>query len=404
MTDAPDVQPPPPLTPGPEPHPGPGPADLGLVMGGGGARAAYQVGFLRCLARRFPELRIPYLTGVSAGAINAVQLANHHGTFLQAVDELSQLWGRLTVEQVFEVSGFSLARNVVRWGRQLLSGGAGPVRARGLVDTAPLHRFLTEVLHAVDGEITGIGYNLAREQLKAVAVSTASYTTGRSIVWFQGEGIEEWERPQRVSRRTTLTVDHVMASTALPLFFPAVKLGPDWYGDGGMRLTAPLSPVLHLGANRIIAVSTRYDRSSEEAEQPAVVGYPPPAQVVGVLMNSVFLDLLDTDALRMETINRLVDRLPPGSRGGLRKVKLFTLRPSRDLGALARDYEPRLPPSFRFMTRGLGTRQTRSSDALSLILFQPDYLNALMELGEEDADARCDALAEFILGEEEEGS
>jgi NTE family protein len=365
-------------------------------MGGGGARAAYQVGFLRCLARRYPHMRIPYLTGVSAGAINAAHLASHHGTFLQAVDELSHLWGDLRVEDIFRVGGISLARNVWRWGAQLLSGGAGHTRIRGLVDTEPLRDFLTEALHAVDGELTGIGYNLDAARLRAVAVSTASYETGQSVTWVQGQDIDEWERPRRIARKTRLTVEHIMASTALPLFFPAVEVEGGWYGDGGMRLTAPLSPVLHLGADRIVAVSTRYDRSSAEAARPVVDGYPPPAQVVGVLMNSIFLDLLDADAVRLERINRLVRRLPPDQRGGLRQIRLLTLRPSRDLGRLARGYEPQLPGSFRFLLRGLGTRDTESPDFLSLILFQPDYLRALMEIGEEDAERRGDEIVEFL--------
>lgn len=373
-----------------------GPRDLGLVMGGGGARAAYQVGFLRCLARRCPDLEIPYITGVSAGAINAALLASHHGSFIQAVDELSGLWANLTVEQVFSASPFFFFQNIIRWGAQLLSGGRSPVRTRGLVDTTPLDRFLSEALHPVDRELTGIAYNLSRDRLKAVAITTASYSTGQSITWVQGNGIEPWTRPGRCARLTKLTLDHVMASTALPLFFPAVELVDGWYGDGGMRQTAPLSPALHLGADRIIAISTRYGRSRAEAEERTVEGYPPPAQVAGVLMNSIFLDLLDADGLRLERINSLVKKLPPGERQGMREVRLLTLRPSRDLGKLARGYEPKLPPAIRFMTRGLGTRNTDSPDALSLILFQPDYLRALMEIGEEDAMNRTDEVLAFL--------
>ncbi|HZD03795.1 MAG TPA: patatin-like phospholipase family protein, partial [Longimicrobiales bacterium] len=316
----------PPLEPLPDANPEPGPGDIGLVMGGGGARAAYQVGFLRCLARHFPELSIPYVTGVSAGAINAALLAAHHGTFLQAVDELSQLWGHLTIENVFRADSPSLARNAFRWVFQLVSGGSARTRVRGLVDTAPLRRYLNDVLHAVDGEITGIRYNLERGRLKAVALSTSSYSTGQSVTWVQGREIREWERPQRRSRNITLSVEHVMASAALPLFFPAVRLGDGWYGDGGIRLTAPLSPALHLGARRIMAISTRYDRSVEEADAPTVAGYPPPAQVVGVLMNAVFLDLLDHDAARLERLNRLLDHLPEDRRMGMHPVRLLVLR------------------------------------------------------------------------------
>jgi NTE family protein len=378
----------------------PGPSDLGLVMGGGGARAAYQVGFLRCVARQFPELHIPYITGVSAGAINAALLASHHGSFLQAVDELSQLWANLTVEDVFKVDTRSLTMNGFRWLRQLASGGmGGPPQVRGLVDTAPLRKYLAEVLHAVNGELTGIQYNLDRGRLKAVAISTSSYSTGQSVTWVQGADITEWTRPQRKALQTVLKVDHVMASSALPLLFPAIKLDDAWYGDGGVRLTAPLSPALHLGARRIMAISTRYHRDAEDAEEPTIPGYPPPAKVVGLLMNSIFLDLLDHDAVRLERLNQLVASVPPEDRDGVRPVKLLTLRPSMDLGKLAYEYESQLPKAFRFFTRGLGTQQTSSPDFLSFVLFQPDYLKKLIEVGQADAEARSEQIADFLQDE-----
>ena len=395
-----------PLTPAASASRDTGPGDLGIVMGGGGAQAAYQVGLLRCLARRFPELSIPYITGVSAGAINAALLASHHGTFLEAVEELTHLWGNLRTAEVFRVDTPSLARNVLRWGKQLVSGGMGGRTdyVRGFVDTQPLREYLTDVLHAVSGEITGIRYNIEQGRLRAVAISTSSYTTGQSVTWVQGKDIEEWERPNRRAFLSVLTVEHVMASAALPMFFPAVQLGNSWYGDGGIRLTAPLSPAIHLGARRIIAVSTRYQRSDGKAGAPAMHGYPPPAQIVGVLMNSVFLDLMDADALRLRTINQLLDHLPGKQKhGSLRNVRLLTLRPSVDLGRLAYEYEPRLPRGFRFLTRGLGTRETESPDFLSLVLFEPDYLRSIMEIGERDAEAKMDALAEFIYGQPARG-
>lgn len=375
---------------------GPRPTGLGLAMGGGGARAAYQVGFLRAVARERPELEIPYLTGVSAGAINAAHLAGHHGTFGQSVEELFHLWAELRIEDVFRVDASALAWNMLRWGVQLVGGGSSPSRTRGLVDTEPLREFLTEALHAVEGELTGIEHNLRHGHLRAVALSTSSYTTGQSVTWVQGADIAEWERPLRTSRNCTLSVDHVMASSALPLFFPAVELSDAWYGDGGMRLAAPLSPALHLGASRILAISTRYGKTPAEELDPQVLGYPPPAQIVGVLMNSIFLDLLDHDALRLERLNDLLEKLEPEERSGLRPIRLLVTRPSRDLGRMAGEFEPQLPRGFRFLTRGLGTRETESPDFLSLVLFQPDYLRALMDVGEADAETRMPEILEFL--------
>jgi len=392
------------LEPVSQASPAHGPPDLGIVMTGGGARAAYQVGFLRCVARRFPELRVPYVTGVSAGAINAALLASHHGTFLQAVRELSELWSNLTTRDVFRTDTRSLAMNALNWVRQLASGGLGvsarglgsPKLVRGLVDTHPLRQYLTEVLHCVDGELTGIQYNLDAGRLQAVAISATSYSTGRSVTWIQGNRVDLWQRPQRMPLLATIKVDHVMASAALPLFFPAVRVDNAWYGDGGIRLVAPLSPAVHLGAKRIIAVSTRFAASEAEAEEEAIQGYPPPAQVMGILLNSIFLDLLDHDAVRLRRLNQLIEELPEERRHDLKEVKLLTLRPSADLGRMAGQFEAQLPRAFRFLTRGLGTKETRSPDFLSLILFQPDYLRALIEMGERDAEARAGEIEAFL--------
>ncbi len=163
-----------------------------------------------------------------------------------------------------------------------------------------------------------------------------------------------------------------------------------------MRLSAPLSPAIHLGAQKILAISTRYSRTVAEAQIPEVTGYPPPAQVMGVLLNSVFLDLLDQDALRLERLNHFLKLVPPEERDGLRPVTLLVLRPSVDLGRLANEFEPQLPKTFRFLTRGLGTRQTKSPDFLSMVLFQPDYINRLIELGDADAEARGEEIDAFI--------
>lgn len=385
--------------PGESSPPSPDRGELALVMGGGGARGAYQVGLLRYLARRYPSLRFPILTGVSAGAVNVAHLAQHTGTFEQAVTALDQLWRSLSPEQVFRVDAPALLTNFLRWAIRLISGGVvTETQTRGLVDTSPLREFLARALGPHHGVLTGIEQNIARGSLRAVALSTTDYSTGQSIVWMQGRNIEEWERPKRRSIATCLTLDHVMGSAALPFFFPAVQIGDSWHGDGGIRLTAPLSPALHLGAHKILAISTRYDRTQAEANRPLVRGYPPPAQVLSVLYNAIFLDLIDQDVLRLEKMNWVLRKLPPNERGGMRVVNILVLRPSRDLGKLSREYESLLPGFFRFLTRGLGTRETASPDILSLLMFQGDYLSRLIELGEQDAEARAEELDAFLFG------
>ncbi len=369
------------------------PSELALVLTGGGARGAYQVGTLRCLARHFPDLQVPIITGVSAGAVNAVHLAAHHGTFPQAVDELTALWQELTTAKVFRTDSPHLGWGVFRWVARLLSGGVLPApEVRGLLDTAPLAEYLGECMAAIEGEITGIDYNLHRGTLKAVAVGAINYTTGQNVVFVQGRNFDMWERPHRKSVQAKLRIDHIMASAALPGFFPAVRIGDQWYGDGGVRLTAPLSPALHLGARRILSISTRAETSQEEGDRPEVTGYPPPAQILGTLTQSVFLDTMDQDVLRLQTMNRLLRRLPPDQRDGMRIVQSVNLRPSIDLSALAREYERHLPGSFRFLTRGLGTRRTGSPDILSLMMFEPEYIRRLIELGDADAEAHLEEI------------
>ncbi len=378
-------------------------SDLALVFSGGGARGAYQVGFLRLLAREFPGTIPGILTGVSAGGINAAVLAAWQDPFAKKVERLSDLWASLHTDDVFRVDLRDLASRTVRWGGKLLSGGKALLpQARSLVDTTPLRELLVRTLDArEDGGIDGIGESIRRGTLSALTLTASSYTTGQSVTWVQTReecNIQGWERrPQRRSVRCEFRVEHVMASCALPFFFPAVKVADEWFGDGGIRLTAPLSPAIHLGARKVIAVSTRYARSRQEADRrPQVVGYPPPAQVAGVLFNAIFLDLLDGDALHLEQINQLLARLPENDRNGLRHIDLLVLRPSEDLGRLANEYEAQLPRAFRFLTRGLGTAETRSNDLLSLVMFQTDYIQRLIEMGEADAEKRLPEIQKFL--------
>jgi len=373
-----------------------GTGELAVVMSGGGARAAYQVGALRWIARRFPGLRLPVLTGVSAGAINAAFLAVHPEELDARVEMLCDLWSNMRVSDVFRVGALGLFSHVVDSGLALVSGGHLRPKHHGMVDTGPLAGFLARVLDAKDGELTGVAHSLERGTLRAVAITAASYTTGRSVTFVQGTDVEPWERADRVSRLCTLRVEHILGSSALPIFFPAIQIENGYYGDGGMRLTAPLAPAVHLGADRILAISTRHVASLAETRMHVLKGYPPPAQIFGDVMSAIFLDQFDGDALRLERINQLLRETPPDKRGGLRPVELLMLRPSCDLGRLANEYEARLPATFRFLTRGLGTQRTRSNDLISLVMFQPDYLRRLLELGEQDAEERAREIEKFL--------
>jgi len=374
-----------------------GNSKLALSMSGGGARAAYQVGLLRCLSKRFPELTFPIITGISAGAINATHLAGFRGPLDEAVENLMGCWCSLTPDQVFRLDSYSLFKNALQWIIRLISGSrSSRSKARGLVDTDPLRKFLYKNLNSTDGSLPNIRKNLNDGWLQALALSTTNYQTGQTITWTQGCELKHWERQNQRSRKTNFTIEHVMASAALPLFFPAVKLEDGWHGDGGIRLYAPLSPAVNLGADKILAISTRYPQSEYEEYSKVVEGYPPPAQIIGVLLNSVFLDLLDQDAARLNKMNDMLNLIPPEERQGRRKIDLFVLRPSIDLGKLAGNFEPNMPPLFRYFLRGQGVKETASPDWLSMILFDREYITALIRQGEKDAMNRIDELEIFL--------
>lgn len=368
-------------------------------MSGGGARAAYQVGVVRYIASKYPELATPILTGVSAGAINAAAIASSGDAFNHAVDGLTRLWQRIRTEDVIDVNPAALSSNVVKWGMRFIGGGTGVNATRGMMDTEPLRRLLLKELctgKSSTDALPGVAARLASGKMNAFAVTTTNYSTGQSITWVEGKGASGWERPFRVGVTSSISVEHIMASAALPFVFPAVQLGNTWHGDGGIRQLAPLSPALHLGADRILAIATRRARTLEYVVPTEPQQYPPLALIGGVLLNSVFLDLVDYDAMNLARVNDLIARVPPEDRGGLRSVGLLVIRPSQDLGRLAREYERDLPGPFRFLTRGWGTRELASPDSLSMLLFEGRYATRLMDLGETDARNRADDIARFI--------
>jgi NTE family protein len=383
----------------------PGPparGDLALVLSGGGARGAYQAGVLRGLAKLLPDLRFPIIAGVSAGAINATFLAAHPGTLDEATEELCRVWYHLQAEDIFRIDPISLARHFTRWAARLASGGMSLVpEVRGLVDTHPLYATIQRSSPTVDGELVGIQRNLERGTLKALALTALNYSTEQTVTWVQAQGFRSWGQPRHRSLPARIRVEHVMASAALPLFFPAVRIGDHWYGDGGIRLSTPLAPALRLGATRILAISPHHEPTQEEGDRPKHEGYPPPAQVLSQLMDAIFLDILDEDVRRLKSINRLLAKLPPEDRGDLRQVDIRTIRPSEGLGKLARAYEPRLPASFRYLTRSLGTKETDTSDFLSFLMFQPDYLQRILEMGEADAETRLEDVRALMEEESE---
>ena len=258
-----------------------------------------------------------------------------------------------------------------------------------------MRRFLHNVLETSDGVLHGVARNLRSGRLSAAGVLTTRYPTAQSVAWVQGREIKPWRNAERCGIPATLTVDHVLASSSLPLVFPAARLADGWHGDGGIRLTAPLSPAVSLGADRIVAISTSVEPGQSEADRPTN-DYPPPATILSVLLEAVFVDMLDSDAAELRRMNRLIDQHPRSQELGLRRVEALVLRPSQDLSVIASEFENELPRSLRYVIRGLGSRETNRSDVIATLLFQPRFIRKMIEIGERDGARRAAEVGAFL--------
>ena len=372
------------------------------MLTGGGARAAYQVGLIKGLAQHFPALRIRIITGASAGAINAAYLAAHRGPLMEKARQLEKMWCELSCDSIYRFDWkmflpfrAALASILPKKSRFTRS------RAHALVDTTPLRNLVCRILDTPHSmPVDGIEENIRSGELTALALMSLDYSTGQTVRWVQGRhDFDPFEGPNRRTVVTQFTVDHVMASAALPFIFPAVRIGHTYYGDGGIRMAAPLSPAVQLGATRIIAMSTGYLRAPEEASKPVVTGYPPAAQILGQLVNAIFIDGIEEDVARMERMNDLLRKMAPHERDGLKPIDLLVLRPSVDLGKLSGEYEHFLPRKLKLLVRAMGVKETESPDFISLLMFEPTFTKKLIDLGEADIASRLPEIRAF-LGED----
>lgn len=364
-----------------------------LVLGGGGARAAFQTGVLCYVGEAFPEASLPIMTGVSAGSINAAHLAADPAPLAERTARLTSYWEELTMDNVFT------PRSLWTLGRSLLRGT--PSAKQTFLDTSPLRHFLARRLPTdADGHLTGVADNLDADRLAGLAISTSNYATLQTVTWLQGCSMADWERPNRLGRRAELSLDHVMASTALPMVFPAVWLGDAWYGDGGLRMLDPLAPAVHMGADRLFVVSTRYERSQQEANRAGrTARYPSLFQMAGILANVLMLDVLEHDAAVLRRINRLVRRLPSQRQSRLRPIDLLIIRPSVNLGALADDYRLEMDGAMGALLSAVEWQNDPQPDWLSMLLFNPGYLQRLLEVGYNDAKRQHDRIEAFFAGD-----
>ena len=379
----------------------------GLLLSGGGARAAYQAGVLRRIVEISPEPdgRIPFeiLVGTSAGALNLAVAAARADSLRSAVDTMCEHWENIRTEKVFSSSTLNIVKNMLRWLLDLTLGGAEnrrEPRARSLVDTAPLGRLMTELLPA-----GAIETHIRSGILDAVAVSATDYDTGALTIFVQARRDRTlWRRYSRVARYDEITPAHVLASCALPILFPAVRIGNTYYGDGSVRNTAPLSPAIHLGARKILAIGVREQVSTpadlapkrDDAQYPSIAG------ISGILLDSIFLDALETDREQMMRINRLLEQIPEGATDArgvrMRPIDFLYLGPSKDLSDIALAHRSEMPRTVRHMLKGLGAAGTAGGELLSYLLFEPGYSRELLALGYEDARAKSAEIQRFLWG------
>ncbi len=379
--------------------------NLGLVLTGGGARAAYQVGVLQAIAEITQAKESPFkvITGVSAGAINGAYLMSRADQFGVAVQGLWELWTHLESERIYRTDPASIASLGSKWLQTVGMGGLfSQKRANHLLSTEPLRELLDQEL-ALD-RIPGF---IKSKTLKGVSFSATNYLTGTAISFYDGdESIEPWVRSTRLGVRTTLTVDHVMASSAIPVFFPPTRIEGALYGDGCIRLTSPVSPAIHLGADRIIAVGIRYFRSHEqtiELNQVLKRDELSIAEIGGVLLNAVFLDSLETDIERLERINKTLSMMTESQRAQmpnpLKPIPIMALRPSQDLGQLAKGTLREFPGLIRFLLRGVGAKEDKGWDLVSYLAFEKAYTEQLVDLGYADTMRKRDEILEFMFGD-----
>lgn len=375
----------------------------GLILSGGGARAAYQVGVLAGIADLLPPGSpnpFPVIVGTSAGAINAVKLASGALHFRIAIHQLTEFWQSFRSHQVLRSDWSGVIHQASRFfGRSLLGFGRNiPV---ALLNSSPLRDLLNDRL-----DLSGIEAAIDAHHLRAVAVTAFGYESGQAVTFYQGRGtIEPWLRHRRIGRPTQLTVDHLLASSAIPLLFAPVMLDEEYFGDGAVRQSAPISPALHLGANRVLVVGVSGNPRGLKAERPAPRApraprgaQPSLAQISGHMLNSTFIDNLESDIELLERLNTASALLPEDQarQPGMEPVEVLVISPSRPLDEIAARHRRELPPALRTFLRGPGATKSSGASVLSYLLFESGYCSELIELGRHDAIAQGAELKRFL--------
>lgn len=385
----------------------------GLILTGGGARAAYQVGVMRALARIRRDSgadvsRNPFgiITGTSAGAINAAALACGADDFDGAIEQLAEVWRNFQAEQVYRADSLGVIRSGAQWLTMLSIGWLiarwRRARPRSLLDNSPLADLLRRLV-----PLERLPRMLRERHLHGLAVSASSYSSGLHVTFYDAAAtIDPWTRSQRLAVQGPVSIDHLLASSAIPFVFPAASIELDglkeWFGDGSMRQTAPISPAVHLGAQKILVIGAGRMHEPPGRRVQGNGGYPSLAQIAGHALSNIFLDALAVDVERMRRINHTLSLLPEQARThtALRPIDVLVIAPTQRLDDLAALHQKSLPVAVRTLLRGMGVtgegQDARGAALASYLLFEAPYTRALMSLGEDDAMARREEVCAFF--------
>lgn len=377
------------------------PSRLGLVLTGGGARAAYQVGVLRAISEMLPphtRSPFPVVCGTSAGAINAAGLAMTATHFSTGIKQLETVWSNLHTGQIYRSDLIGVLHNALRFfGSTVSSRMAGkPV---SLLDNTPLRQLL-----ACHLPFRGIRRSIHAGALHALGITALGYASGQSVTFYQANpSIIPWKRAQRIGVPSRIGVQHLVASASIPFIFPAIRVNREYFGDGSMRQLAPLSSALHLGADRLLVIGVN-EKKETDCERIKVTGYPPLAQIAGHVMSSIFVDSLDVDLERLRRINQTLSLIPEtkmGNVSALRTVDCMVITPSERIDELTQAYASSLPRPIRYFFRAVGAMGPKGSAMLSYVLFEAPFCQALIDLGYRDTLRQQDEVLAFISARQE---
>lgn len=372
---------------------------IALILTGGGSRAAYHVGVLKAVAELVPKAAAnPFkiICGTSAGAINAMCLATYAFDFRKSVQRILSIWANFRVGHVFSDDLPTILHTVWQWFLSIIF--AGRFRKSPylyLLDRRPLRRLLADNILTRD-----VQNSIDNGTLDALCITASGYSSHQSVSFFQGiDSLKDWSRVQRVGVKTMLTFDHLMASSVIPFIFSPQKINGEHFGDGSMRQTAPISPALHLGADKVFIVGNRF-QSSVETQHINEDDVPTIGQIAGHALDSIFLDSLVTDIERIQRINTTVSLIPEEKRFEhgvkLREVDVLVISPSEDMGEIASEYVEELPRTIRFLLSGIGGIKKKQSNLMSYLLFERGYCRRLIDLGYKDAMQQKNEILKFL--------